>query len=1197
MVLASLGSPIQTFLYGKTFLKLSKFILNRYESSSSFLDEIRLLCGGIMAVGLGRMFLTWISIFVWLLIGERHQSRARKLLLGLMLQKELVWFDSKINLMGTLAQVNRSIEEIRNGVSENIAMVVQVAASIIFLFVNAMISLWSLTLVIMASAPLMALCATFFGRKTFKFQKLENDYSSQASKILDWTFVNGDLVRLLNGKYVDMVRFNKLVDLSARAFNRTALSIAGNSSILRLLSNCLFVQGFLFGAYMMRIGKLTIDQLFTAFSSCMLFGVELSTIAIIIALLNKAKAAACTIGTSGTMEESLKNDRYKSNYGSFLALPYLEKRQIQSVQLRSVSFSYDSSTSVVLDHINATFDNSGINFIMGESGSGKSTLVLLLMNFYTPTEGEILFGDAPLHELAPLDVFEVVTLVETSPLVFDDLLLANLKLTDETITDLRVLEACNFAQLDQFIASQPLGIHSKVSSSSLSGGQIQRIGLARAWLKDSPILILDESLSALDSRTLRAILEDIRNWRQGKVTIFITHSKLDIWPGDKVTVVEKGRVTFQGYGEEIIPENIGRNAHELNLSISEDESIFSFSRGKVRVSEYLHNPYILKDLEERGRVRKQEIHLLGLFEIVHFCFSTIHSKLGISVGLFLSLISGLFVPLISYCVSKLLSTAITTSYAVAGTSHQMLKFSLIVIGVSIADGIVFFCSQATLEISLERWIVELRKNTMAIIDEQDMLFFGGESLKPAELTALLLNDSRDLRVLSSEFLSSIFLLVALTLFGITWSIVSGWKLALVGIAFVPLTIIITVAYGIVLSRVETSYKEKVVAVENFAHNAITGIRTIRALGIDARVQQDFGKKLTDLSRVGTARAFFTGFGVALSELCTSLATGTILYYGMELVAAKKYNQTQLVQVLTILTFTLTSASSLMHKLPEVARGKRAGLRLFWLAKLEKLDVETNGSQLPSTRGITSIINFDSVDFSMPDDSSSSYKRVLSSLSFDIKKGETVAIVGKSGSGKSTIALLLGRLYEQDRGSISYCGKQISSLDVEEYRASVVVVPQHPRFFEGSILQNLTYGLKKSVFDDDDLVWRSLEQCHIADFVRGLPQEIDSVIGEGTNVKASMGQLQRLSICRGLIRNPKVLILDECTANLDETNYNSILNQLKVNNPDLTIILITHDPNVMKLASRIMMLEKGRIVEDGTIEDLFSNKKSFYNMIK
>jgi len=1191
MILASLGSPIQTYIYGKTFLKLSKFLFHSYNSPSDFLNEIRVLCVGIMGVGIGRMILTWISIYAWLQVGEKHQARARMILLNLMIHKEFVWFDSKINLMGTIAQVNRSIEEIRDGVSENVAMLVQVTASIIFLFINAMISLWSLTLVVMVSAPLMAICAYIFGNKTFKSQKLENDFSSQASKVLNWSFVNGDLVRLLNGKYVDMVKFNKFVDLSAKAFKGTALSIAGNGSILRLLSNCLFVQGFLFGAYMMRIGKLSIDQLFTAFSSCLLFGGQLSAIAVIIALLNKAKAAAFTIATS----EILEIEDVKQNDDCF-ASSYKDKFSDQQLKLYNVSFRYDSSTHEVLKDINATFDASEINFIIGESGSGKSTLVLLLMNFYAPTKGEILIGDTSTLILEPHELFEVITLVETNPLVFDDLLLRNLQFNDEFLSEQRVLEACKFARLDKFITSQPEGIHTKLSSSSLSGGQIQRVGLARAWLKDSPIIIFDESLSALDSKSLKEIVDDIRSWRQGKITIFITHRKLDIKSNDKVTILEKGRIVFRGYGGEMSSQDFDQ---KTSLIDSDDASVFSYSREskvKSRISDYLHNPHILKDLEERGPHQEHEPQLLGIFAIVRFCFATIQSKIMITVGLVLSLFSGFFVPLISYFVSKLLSTAITSSYAIEGTSRLMLKFSLVVIGISIVDATVFFCSQVALDFSLENWIVELRKNTMALIDEQDMLFFRGESRKPAELTALLMNDSRDLRVLISEFLALVILLMALTIFGIAWSIASGWKLALVGIAFVPLTLFITVAYGIVLSRVETTYKEKVVDVENFSHNAISGIRTVRAFGLHERVQQEMEKKLDKLCKVGKARAFFTGFGVALLELCTSLATGTILYYGMTLVAAKKYNQSQLLEVLTMLTFTLTSASSLMHKLPEVARGKRSGLRLFWLSKLEKLFIETNGSQIPLRRGGSPIIAFEKVDFSFPNNVTSSYKRILRNISFDIRSGETVAIVGKSGSGKSTIVLLLGRLYEQDRGIITYCNKAISDLEVEWYRRAVVVVPQHPSFFEGSILQNLTYGVKKSAVDSST-IWKCLEECQIADFVRNLPHGLDEVIGEGMNAKASTGQLQRLSICRGLIRNPDVLILDECTANLDETNGNLIFNQIRANNSALTIIMVTHDVNVMKIASRIMMLDKGTIIEDGIFEELYQNKRCFYNLIK
>lgn len=1202
MCLSSLGSPVQTWLYGKTFSKLSKFLAGSYSSSSVFLSDIRFLCLLIMAVGLIRLFLTWFSIHLWLIVGERNQKRARNTVLMLLMRKKLAWFDTKENLMGGLSQANRNIEEIRAGISENIAMLIEVVSSVVFLFINAMWLSWSLTLMVMALAPLMALLTYILGSKTFKYQKLENEFGSKALKILDWSFLNGDLVRLLNGKYVDMVSFNKIVEHSARAFYRMALAIAGNSSVLRLLSNLIFVQGFLFGSYLMQRGQLTIDQLFTAFSSCLLLGVQNSQIADIIAMLNKAKAAAHTIRSSDmiTDENGDLSELYLESDTD--TLKFCEKIFFSSVNLENVSFSYHNGDSPILKEINASFSSSKMNFVVGESGSGKSTLVLLLMNFYTATGGTIYFGNHSLASLTQEQMLDAVSLVEPSPVVFEGLIYDNLQLGEELISEDKIRKACSFARLGQFVDLQADGIFSPIVPSSLSGGQKQRLGLARAWLKDLPILILDESLSAIDSGTRKALLQDIRDWRKNRLTIYITHNSLEIRPEDFVLVLDRGTVKYQGTGSEMARTNVNVPRLPTESVVSKSESMFSEKKQKVRFSiyDYLHNPVILHDLEEQAQKPGTQA-TLGLFAILQFCFATIYSRVHMVIGLLLSLLNGFATPIISYCVSKMLSTAIDASYSSGSFSQEMLMWAYIVVGLALADGTMYFVSQSLLQYATERWIVSLRENTMALIDEQDMTFFAREGQRPAELLALLMNDSRDLRNLVSEFLLALLLLVALTLLGVTWATVLGWKLALVGVAFVPLSIIVTIVYGIVLLRLETSYKDHVAVAENFVHSAVTGIRTVRSFGLEDRMQHQFEQKLVALRSVGIWRAFYTGLGVAISELCTSVATGTILYYGMSLVAQSQYSYSQLVEVITLLTFTMSSALSLMHKLPEVTRGKRSGLKLFWLLRLEKLAVETSGQlQVHSLRGIETILSFQNVDFLFPDQTTLSYKRVLSGATLDIRKGETVALVGKSGLGKLTMALLLGRLYEQDRGKILYLERNLVDLNPDWYRSQVVVVPQHPRFFEGTIFENLVYGITQNDVSLDT-VWARLEQCRIADFVRALPDGLDTVLGEGSNAQASMGQMQRLNICRGLVRNPKVLVLDECTANLDEANSEAIVEmvcgQLKTENPNFTVVFITHETSVMKAALRVVVLNSGKIVEEGTYEKLYQKHGEFYDLVR
>lgn len=1199
LVVGALGSPLQTYFYGKTILKLTKYLSGGYENGGSFLGEIRILCGLIMILGAARMILNWIGITLWLILGERQQGRARKEIFRILLSSNLEWFDSKENLMGSIAQVNRSIEEIRAGMSVNIGLLVQNFLSIFFLFATAMISLWSLTLVIMALAPLMAFSSWIFGRLTFKAASKENDLNASASMVLNWSFVSGDLVRLLNGKYRDMVKFNKLVDLSAEAFTKMALSIALNSSVLRLLTNLIFVQGFWFGNHMVENQQLKINQVFTTFSACLLLGSQVAETAEILTLVNKAQAAAATVGKFISLESEKQR--------TLISYSEIKELKRRSMTLQSVSFKYKGNDDYVLENVNASFDCNSMNFIIGKSGCGKSTLTLILMKLYTPTSGTVYIDGTSLEHFSDQWLGENVTLVELNPLVFEKLLFENLTLGNQSVPDSLVQRACSFAKLDSLIQKLPEGLNSILTSSSLSGGQIQKIGIARAWIRDTPILILDEALSAIDLVTRKEMFLAIKEWRRNKLSLVITHDVLEVCPGDQVVILESGRVKAQGYARDL--------GQYLNFRTEPTTRILSQLSRKTRLSSrlsrlsvynYLHNPVILKDLEKKGSVEENDegLQILGIFAILKYCFHTITKKWMIITGLILSLISGLLSPVLSFCISKLLSNVVNTSLTLTtkNTESAMLFWSLLLVGIAVSDGVIHFISQFSLQYASEMWVLELRKFALGIIDDQDMSFFSGAFLKPAELTALLMNDSRDLRNLVSEFLSAVVLMVALTVFGTVWSIASGWKLALVGIAFVPLVMIVNIVFGMLLLTCETEYKDSVANVENFNHNVISGIRTVKCYGLASQFETDFEIKLKVMEKKGYYRAFSTGFGLSFLELCTSVSTATILYYGMVLVSTFDYSQAQMLQVLTLLTFTLTSASSIMHQLPEIARGQRAGTLFVRLLKLDPLKVETDGNQQLHRIGKLNepIIRFKNVSFSYPDLQTFSYQKVLNRVSFDINKGETVALVGESGIGKSTVALLLARLYEQESGSIIFCNQPLQLYDQEWYRNTISVVPQHPKFFEGTIMENLCYGMDSSKISEVQ-VTECLKICNIWNFVISLPNGLQTVLGEGSNCLASTGQLQMLCIARALLRKPQVLVFDECTSNLDNLNSRTVsqlmCHGLREKNPYLTVLMITHDVDIMKEAARLLVLRKGEVVEEGGHEELFAERGELYRIEK
>ncbi|KAL6029679.1 ATP-dependent permease [Candidozyma auris] len=1159
MVIASVGSPIQTQIYGEAFEKLSKYVSGEYRSIGAFVSDIRLLCGLIMVVGVVRMVFTWVSIHVWLIVGERQQKRARKLLLTGLMRQNLEWYDSKENLMGTLAQVNRCIEEIRVATSENVALLVQGTSAIIFLLISAMISSWSLTLVIMASAPLMALSSVVFGKLTLRFASKENSSSAEASKVLDWCFVSGNLVRLLNGKYEDSVSFNRIVDSSAKAFTKMTLAICSSQSVLRTLSFLIFVQGFWFGSFMVSTGRLSIGQVFTAFSSCLLLGTHITTVASVLALLNKGQAAAATIASF------MKKDDYFTlgdpDSAEKCFDPIVTGRRIR---FDCVSFTHKNSEKQSLHDLSFELRNDNINFIIGPSGCGKSTLVSLLMKFYSPN-----------------CVSGFSTLIESKAIIFDKSLYENITLGCPNISLELVEEACEFAELGTFVRSLKNGIHSEVST-NLSGGQMQRLGIARAYVRDSPILILDEALSAIDFHTRRTLLRRIRAWRKGKMTVMISHNMSDIENNDSVLTLQAGKVREY---EQYIPSSHD-DKEVVNVNASIDDLIVHEKSESIFSSEETHNSREVNDLEAQGDQR-DELKIKSVFSIFRDCFHTIPRKWIIGTSLMLSLISGVLTPVLSFCFSKLLSNIVNESAKASPPNHGAVFWSVLVIGLIIGDGIIYFMAHFLITFSSEAWIVKLRKKALVAINDQDMSFFTQKYMKPAELTALLMNDSRDLRNLISEFLPAALSLVALTLVGVIWSIVSGWKLALVGTSFVPLILLITISYGTILSRIEASYKNKIANIEKYNHNAVSGVKTVKAFGIADNLEKQMQEKLAEISSIAITRACFTGFGYSLSEMCTCIATAVILYYGLFLVARLEYTYESMLQVLTLLTFTMTSASTLMSSLPEIARGQRAGTLFAKLLSLTASSIETSGSKtaLRLVRDGEPILNFRSVSFSYHDRQNDSYRRVLCNMSFEITKGSIVGIVGASGSGKSTVASLIGRLMDCDTGRISFNTQEIIEYDPQWYRRNIAIVPQHPKFFEGTVWENLTYGVEKP-FLTKDFVIGYLKVCNMWDLIASLPYGMDTQLDERS---VSSGQLQRLCIARALIREPKLIVFDECTSNLDRINTKMITELINFGiteaNPQTTVVVITHDVEIMEQLPEILVLKNGRVDQRGKYADI------------
>ncbi|GEQ72732.1 hypothetical protein JCM33374_g6420 [Metschnikowia sp. JCM 33374] len=1213
IILSAVASPMQTIIYGKIFDRLARFLSGEYNTVHSFLHELRALTAAMMGIAGARLVFAWLGISVWLIVGENSSKNARSTLFESLLTKDIEWLSTKENLIGSLTLIFRCIEEIRCGISENLGLFVQTIASVSCLFVIAMMSSWSLTLIICCSIPLSALSSWVFGSLTAKYATQENLKNAQASKILDWCFVCGDTVRVLNGKIGDLVKFSHVVDASAVAYTNMALAISANSAVLKLLSNLVVVGGLAFGEHLIKTGKLGLGDVITAFSACVLFGTEISSVGDIVALLNKAQASSNTIDTlefdmAPTAMPPLHSSA--SEYSCFS-----QKTPCKSLALHNLTFRYRNTEVDVIDHITGVFSSSRLNFVVGESGSGKSTVASLLSGFLDKTGGDLLVDSLNFDFLSPDWFTENVCFVESRPLVFERSLADNLLLgTHYNQEDARTRglleEACSFADLSEYVKQLPKKLDTVLVSSKLSGGQIQKIGLARAWIANRPILILDEALGSINQKSKAKVMENIRVWRKDYLTIIISHDLTDVCGEDSVLVMEKGHVKAYGVAAEmrdLLPKTSGtttavsKHTQSSGADEEDDEKLPKSASEKSAPYDYLNNPAILRDLESKSGDSNQLdlTHPMGLFEIVAFCYRTTDNKFLILLGLLCSLLAGIAMPGLSYCFAEVLSVIVKNAVAPGPGKYSVLAWCLIIVAVAVGDSVVTFGSRMALQFASEKWILKLRKLCLAKINDQAMTFFAAS--KPSYLNTLLMNDTRDLRNLISEFLSGLLLVVALTMLGLVWAIVIGWKLALVGMSFVPLVFLVTVTYSVLLRKYETTYKDHVADAEKFSQEVVSAMRTVRSFGLARQLSAEYEQKLHRLHRAGCKRAVAGGFGIALSELCGTAATSTVLYYGMYLIVRHEYNQKQMIQVLTMLTFTVASASYLMKSLPEITRGQRAGTLITRILSLGDSPVECGGEEKHHKSGADEpVVEFKNVCFSYSDPQSCSFKPVLRGTEFSIYQGEAIVIAGECGSGKSTITSLMLRLYQQDRGIITYRGKDISTYDPEWYRSSVTLVSQEPMFFEASVLENLLYGMNGSQrVTAAALVEECLRATNSFDFIDKLPQKLHTVLGKDSSF--SSGQLQRLSIARVLLRKPKVVVFDEPTSRLDSENTDNIssliFRRLHEYDPTLTTIVVTHDPRVMAQASRVLMVQNGCIAEEGTFDELVKKQGSFSGFMK
>ena len=482
--------------------------------------------------------------------------------------------------------------------------------------------------------------------------------------------------------------------------------------------------------------------------------------------------------------------------------------------------------------------------------------------------------------------------------------------------------------------------------------------------------------------------------------------------------------------------------------------------------------------------------------------------------------------------------------------------------------------QSFLMVSIEQGVIrDLRSALYAHLQELSLSFYHGR--RTGMLVSRVTNDMEYLRAALASSISNL-VKQGLTLTGaLVWVFVTSWQLALLSLVVVPPLGLTLVMVGRKMRKRSGRAQERMADMTAILQESIAGVRVVKAFGMEGferarfdRANQGFYAAFVHLRRVSAAAQ-------PLTELAIVLVAVAMLWFGGRQVFAQHglAPQAFMLFVGALLT-TLSPIKSLAEVNANVQQGVAAAQRVFSMLDTAPAIVDRPGAgELPS---LGDRIRYEDVSFGyLPG------RPVLEQVGFELRRGEVVALVGSSGAGKSTVMDLLARFYEPTAGRITLDGVDLRDGTVGSLRAQLGIVTQETILFHDTVRANIAYGLSGA---SDESVQAAAAAAHAHDFIRRLPQGYETVIGE-RGVKLSGGERQRLAIARALLKNPPILLLDEATSSLDTESERLVQEALERLMHDRTVLVIAHRLSTVQHADRILVLERGQVVESGTHQEL------------
>ena len=1095
--------PLMTVIFGQ-LAGIFQGFFNGTVSHDHFNSELGHYTLYFVYLAIGEFITIYICTVGFIYTGEHISGKIREQYLAAILRQNIAFFD-KLGAGEITTRITADTNLVQDGMSEKIALTLTAIATFVTAFVIAFIKFWKLTLILTSTVFSIVIIMGSGSRFIVKYNKQSLESYGLGGTVAEEVIssirnatafgTQDKLARQYDGHLTEAEKWGTKLKIVL------AFMIAGMFGVIYLNYGLSFWQGSRF----IVSGEMTLSQVLTILLAIMIGAFSLGNVA------PNAQAFTTSVAAAGKIYNTIdRNSPLDPTTERGDRLDRVEG----TVELKDIRMIYPSRTEVVvMENVSLKVPAGKTTALVGASGSGKSTIVGLVERFYDPVGGKVYLDG---HDVSTLNLRwlrQQISLVSQEPTLFGTTIFGNIrhgligtKYEKASTEDQKVLieRAAKMANAHDFVMGLPEGYETNVGERGflLSGGQKQRIAIARAMVSDPKILLLDEATSALDTKSEGVVQAALDVAAKGRTTIVIAHRLSTIKTADNIVVMSQGRIVEQGTHDDLLEmrsayfnlveaqrisaEKEEKKAEEIAEieGTEEDELITSYSTEQFMSAAKLERLATGKSISSvvLGSKGANSGPEYGLWTLIKFMGSfnrkEVHFML---IGLFFSIICGGGNPTQAvFFGESIVALSLPPSRYAELRSHadfwalMYLMLAIVQILAFSIQGIAFaYCS--------ERLVHRARSQAFRAMLRQDIAFFDKEENSAGALTSFLSTETTHLAGMSGVTLGTILVVCTTLIAAISLSCAFNYKLALVCTATIPILLACGFLRFWMLARFQNRAKKAYESSASYACEATAAIRTVASLTREIDVWDHYHQALVEQQTKSLRSILRSSTLYAASQSFVFLCTALGFWYGGTLIANKEISELHFFVCFSAIIFGAQSAGTIFSFAPDMGKAKQAAKELKTLYdRVPAIDSWSSDGE--SLKHIDGTIEFRNVHFRYP---TRPEQPVLRGLNLTVKPGQYVALVGASGCGKSTTIALMERFYDPLSGGVFVDGKEISSLNINDYRGHLALVSQEPTLYQGTVRENVLLGADREDVPEEAIV-QACKDANIYDFIISLP---------------------------------------------------------------------------------------------------------------